>query len=133
VRLVLREGATLVGLGLLIGLPGIYSAGMLMRGVLVGVSPLDPPTLLAVSFGLATVALLACYLPARRVLRTDPAHSLRQEVRFPSSGSRHGSHQRQRHPAFRRCREHRVTRFTVTTDDRPAARHTDRGAEEDIA
>jgi putative ABC transport system permease protein len=76
VRLVLREGATLVGLGLLIGLPGIYSAGMLMRGVLVGVSPLDPPTLLAVSFGLATVALLACYLPARRVLRIDPAHWL---------------------------------------------------------
>jgi putative ABC transport system permease protein len=78
-RLVLREGAVLVGAGVLIGLPGIYAAGMLMRGVLVGVSPLDPITLAGVSFGLASVALLACYLPARRVLRIDPAQSLRQE------------------------------------------------------
>ena len=78
-RLVLREGATLVGLGVLIGLPGIYTAGMLMRGVLVGVSPMDPATLFGVSLGLAVVAMLACYMPARRVLRIDPAQSLRQE------------------------------------------------------
>lgn len=78
-RLVLREGATLVALGLVIGLPGIYIAGMLMRGVLVGVSPLDPATLLSVALGLAFVAMVACYLPARRVLRIDPAQSLRQE------------------------------------------------------
>jgi putative ABC transport system permease protein len=78
-RLVLREGALLVGLGVLIGLPGIYAAGMWMRGVLVGVSPLDPATLGGVSLGLAAVAMLACYLPARRVLRIDPAQSLRQE------------------------------------------------------
>jgi putative ABC transport system permease protein len=78
-RLVLREGATLVALGLLIGLPGIYAAGMLMRGVLVGVSPLDPATLLTVAFGLAAVAMVACYVPARRVLSIDPAQSLRQE------------------------------------------------------
>jgi putative ABC transport system permease protein len=69
----------LVGLGVLIGLPGIYAAGMLMRGVLVGVSPMDAVTLSAVSVGLAVVAMVACYLPARRVLRIDPAQSLRQE------------------------------------------------------
>jgi putative ABC transport system permease protein len=59
--------------------PGIYLAGGLIRAVLVGVSPTDPLTLLAVALGLALVALAACYVPARRVLRIDPAQSLRQE------------------------------------------------------
>jgi putative ABC transport system permease protein len=78
-RLVLSEGARLVGLGLLIGAPGIYVAGGLIRGVLVGVSPLDPVTLATVSLGLALVAMGACYVPARRVLRLEPAQSLRQD------------------------------------------------------
>jgi putative ABC transport system permease protein len=77
--LVLGEGAALVVMGVLIGAPGIYVAGRLMRGVLVGVSPLDPATLLAVVAGLGLVTMIACYLPARRVLRIDPAQSLRQE------------------------------------------------------
>jgi len=47
--------------------------------VLVGVSPLDPLTLASVALGLGLVTLVACYLPARRVLRIDPAQSLRQE------------------------------------------------------
>lgn len=64
---------------MLIGVPGIYVAGGLIRGVLVGVSPLDPPTLLAVALGLGLVAMAACYVPARRVLGIDPAQSLRQE------------------------------------------------------
>jgi len=76
---VLGEGAALVVMGVLIGAPGIYVAGRLMRGVLVGVSPLDPATLLAVAAGLGFVTTIACYLPARRVLRIDPAHALRQE------------------------------------------------------
>ena len=78
-RLVLGEGARLVAMGLLIGAPGIYVAGRLMRGVLVGVSPLDPLTLATVGLGLALVSLAACYVPARRVLRLEPAQSLRQE------------------------------------------------------
>jgi len=78
-RLVLGEGVWLVGLGVLIGAPGVYVAGGLIRAALVGVSPSDPPTLLAVALGLALVAMAACYLPARRVLRIDPAQSLRQE------------------------------------------------------
>jgi len=76
-RLVLGEGAILVGLGVLIGVPGVYAAGGLIRGVLVGVSPSDPLTLTAVAIGLALVALAACYVPARRVLDIDPARSLR--------------------------------------------------------
>jgi ABC-type lipoprotein release transport system permease subunit len=50
-----------------------------MRGVLVGVSPLDPVALIAVMLGLGLVTMLACYVPARRVLHIDPAQSLRQE------------------------------------------------------
>ena len=79
VRLVLGEGAVLVVAGVLIGLPGIYIAGGLLRGVLVGVSPLDPLTLASVALGLGLVTMVACYLPARRVLRINPAQSLRQE------------------------------------------------------
>ena len=77
-RLILREGARLVGIGVLIGAPGIYVAGRLARGTLVGISPFDPLTLAVVGAGLGAVTLLACYLPARRVLRIDPAQSLRQ-------------------------------------------------------
>jgi ABC-type antimicrobial peptide transport system permease subunit len=51
----------------------------LIRGILVGVSPSDPLTLLAVALGLGLVTLLTCYVPARRVLQIDPAQLLRQE------------------------------------------------------
>ncbi|HEX7051988.1 MAG TPA: FtsX-like permease family protein, partial [Longimicrobiales bacterium] len=78
-RLVLGEGALLVGLGLLIGAPGIYLSGHAIRGVLVGVSPFDPLTLGAVACALALVALIACYLPARRVTGIEPAGLLREE------------------------------------------------------
>ena len=78
-RLVLGEGALLVGIGVLIGVPGIYAAGRLIRGVLVGISPSDPLTLAAVATGLALVTMAACYVPARRVLGIEPAQSLRQE------------------------------------------------------
>jgi putative ABC transport system permease protein len=78
-RLVLGEGTRLILLGVLIGVPGTYFAGRAISNVLVGVSPSDPLTLSAVGLGLAAVALAACYLPARRVLRIEPAQSLRQE------------------------------------------------------
>lgn len=77
-RMVLGDGARLVAIGLLLGAPGIYFAGRIIRGVLVGVSPLDPLTLSAVAAGLALVAMVACYLPARRVLVLQPGQSLRQ-------------------------------------------------------
>jgi putative ABC transport system permease protein len=77
-RMVLGDGARLVAIGLLLGAPGIYFAGRIIQGVLVGVSPLDPLTLSAVAAGLALVAMVACYVPARRVLVLEPAQSLRQ-------------------------------------------------------
>ena len=78
-RLVLSEGARLIVIGVLIAVPGVYFAGDILRGLLVGISPFDPPTLAAVAVGLAAVALMACYVPARRVLGIQPAQSLRQE------------------------------------------------------
>jgi putative ABC transport system permease protein len=78
-RLVVTEGLLLVGIGVLIGVPGIYAAGQLVRGVLVGISPTDPSTLAVVAAGLAVVTLVTCYIPARRVLRIEPAQLLRQE------------------------------------------------------
>jgi putative ABC transport system permease protein len=78
-RLVLKEGALLVTAGLIIGAPGIYIANRLIRGLLVGVSPSDPLSLLAAALGLLLVTMAACYVPARRVLRIDPAQLLRHE------------------------------------------------------
>lgn len=78
-RLVLGEGARLILVGVLIGVPATWFAGRAISGVLVGVSPTDPATLGSVAIGLGVVALGACYLPARRVLRIEPARSLRQE------------------------------------------------------
>jgi putative ABC transport system permease protein len=78
-RLVVGEGVLLVGTGVLIGLPGIYATGDVIRGLLIDVSPWDPPTLLVVTTGFAMVTIAACYVPARRVLRLDPAPLLRPE------------------------------------------------------
>lgn len=78
-RLVLKEGALLVIVGLLIGAPGIYIAKDLIRGLLVGVSPHDPVLLAAAAVGLLLVSMAASYVPARRALGIDPAQSLRQE------------------------------------------------------
>jgi putative ABC transport system permease protein len=77
IRLVVGEGARMLALGLLIGVPGIYVAGEALRGFLVGVSPFDAPTLAAVAIGLVTLALLACYLAARRVTAISPDRLLR--------------------------------------------------------
>jgi putative ABC transport system permease protein len=78
-RLVLGEGALLVFIGMVIAIPGVYAAGGLVRGLLIGVSPWDPWTLAAVAAGLLLVTMAACYVPARRVLRIDPAPLLRQD------------------------------------------------------
>jgi putative ABC transport system permease protein len=78
-RLVLKEGARLVVLGVLIGAPGIYIANYLIRGLLVGVSPSDPLTLVGAALGLLFVTLVTCYVPARRALGIEPAQLLRHE------------------------------------------------------
>ena len=77
--LVVREATLLVGMGVLLGVPGIYAASGLIRGALVGVSPADAATLVGVVACLALVTLATGYAAARRVLRIDPAELLRRD------------------------------------------------------
>ena len=79
VALVLRQGLRPVAAGLAAGLAGAAWTALAMRGLLFGVEPLDGPTFAAVPLILAVVALLACWLPARRATKVDPVIALRAE------------------------------------------------------
>lgn len=78
-RMVLRDGVGLVGLGVLLGVPGVWMAGRVLRGVIVGTSPFDVVTLSAVAAGLLLVTMVATWIPARGATRIDPAQSLRAD------------------------------------------------------
>ena len=76
-RMILREGGLLVGSGLLLGVAGALLLSRLMQGLLFGVPPHDPPTIVAVITIMAAVGVGACWLPAVRAARVDPADALR--------------------------------------------------------
>jgi ABC-type antimicrobial peptide transport system permease subunit len=78
-RLVMIRGVVLVGAGVLVGLGASVAFGRLIGSLLFGVEPGSPLTLAIVSLGLVAVALLACYLPARRATKVDPLEALRYE------------------------------------------------------
>jgi putative ABC transport system permease protein len=78
-RLVVFHGMKLVSAGVLFGLFASLLLTRLMTGLLFGVSATDPLTFAAVAFLLVLVALLACYIPARRATKVDPATALRCE------------------------------------------------------
>ena len=78
-RMVLRQGMAPVMVGLAAGVVTSIFAGRLIRSLLFGVSANDPLTLAAVTFVVAAVALVACYVPARRAMRADPMVALRYE------------------------------------------------------
>ena len=79
VEMVLRETCVLLGVGIIIGLVVSLGATRLISNLLYGVAPSDPFTCFAVCSGFATVALVACYTPARRAMRVDPVVALRYE------------------------------------------------------
>jgi ABC-type antimicrobial peptide transport system permease subunit len=78
-RLVLRGGMTLTALGLAIGVAAALAVTRLLGSLVFGISPRDPLTPGASAVLLTMVALLACYLPARRAARIDPLLALRTE------------------------------------------------------
>lgn len=79
VRSVLADGARLVSISIAVGLVGSLALTRSVRGLLFGVSPTDPWTYAVVSAVLFGVAILACYLPARRASGTDPVMVLRAD------------------------------------------------------
>ncbi len=78
-RLVLRRGLSMVFLGLGLGLAGAFALTQALEGMLYKVTATDPLTFIGVTLLLALVALLACYVPARRAMKVDPMVALRCE------------------------------------------------------
>ncbi|HYA98378.1 MAG TPA: ABC transporter permease, partial [Methylomirabilota bacterium] len=78
-RLVLGQGARLAAIGVAIGIVAALALARLMTTLLYGVSAADPPTFIGVAVLLASVAILACYIPARRGMRVDPIVALRHQ------------------------------------------------------
>jgi predicted permease len=79
VGIVLRRGMKLAAIGLAAGLAAAFGLTRLMAKLLYGVRPADPATLASVALLLGGVALLACYIPARRATAVDPVVALRCE------------------------------------------------------
>ncbi|HEV7490783.1 MAG TPA: FtsX-like permease family protein, partial [Rhodanobacteraceae bacterium] len=76
---VLGDGARLTAIGLGLGVLGAFALGFVLRSQLFGIGAIDLPSLAIVVVVLATTALAACWLPARRAARTPPLDALRYE------------------------------------------------------
>ena len=75
----LVKGLFLSGIGLAAGLLGAFFASRALKSVLYDVAPLDPAALISALLTLSLVALIACFLPARRASLVDPIEALRME------------------------------------------------------
>ena len=77
--LVMRDGMRLAATGSLLGIAGALALGRLLSGMLYGIGPSDPGTYLSVTALILAVALVACFIPARRATRVEPTVALRSE------------------------------------------------------
>jgi len=78
-RMVLGEGGVLLIVGLVLGVGGAWLATRLIQGALFGVPPHDPTTMLTVTVVMLAVGLLACWIPALRASRIDPALAMKHQ------------------------------------------------------
>jgi ABC-type antimicrobial peptide transport system permease subunit len=79
IRLFIKQGMALVTLGVALGLAGAFALTRLMTSLLFGVSPNDPGVFAGAALLLSSIALLACYLPAKRATKADPLIAIRHE------------------------------------------------------
>src|SRR5215813_6471730 len=77
-RMVLRRGMVLAVAGVMIGLAASFALARVISGLLFGVQPTDPSTLVAITLLLLAVAMVSCLIPARRATKVDPLVALRQ-------------------------------------------------------
>src|SRR5437763_1299379 len=78
-RLIIGQGMRFVGIGVLVGLIGVFVSSRLLQSLLFGVGATNLGTMFIATVILATVAFCACYIPARRAMRVDPMQALRSE------------------------------------------------------
>jgi predicted permease len=76
-RMILKEGGMLLGMGLVLGVAGAFFAARVIQGLLFGVAPHDPATFIGVAVMMSVIGIVACWIPARRAARIDPAITMR--------------------------------------------------------
>ena len=76
-RMILKEGGVLLAVGLVLGVGVAFFAARIIQGLLFGVAPNDPVTFIGVSVLMAAIGIGACWIPARRAARVDPAITMR--------------------------------------------------------